>query len=131
MKAIYPMVGGTATTHMYNLKDAQDTDAAFRLTFEGGWTHSATGALPNGTNGKANSHLVPNSDISSINAMSYGYYSRDTSGANALGYDMGSFEAAGHSIILIRFGNRFLYSINQTNYENPGNTTTSGLFGAK
>jgi hypothetical protein len=32
----------------------QDTNAAFRLTFSGGWTHSATGALPNGTNGYSN-----------------------------------------------------------------------------
>jgi hypothetical protein len=48
-KAIYPMVGGTATTHQYNLKDPRDLDAAFRLKFFGGWTHSSTGALPNGS----------------------------------------------------------------------------------
>ena len=48
-KAIYPMVGGTATTHKYNLKDPRDLDAAFRLQFFGGWTHSSTGALPNGS----------------------------------------------------------------------------------
>ena len=47
-KAIYPMVGGTATTHKYNLKDPRDLDAAFRLSFSGGWTHSSNGALPNG-----------------------------------------------------------------------------------
>ena len=49
MKAIYPFVGGTATTHKWNLKDARDLDAAYRLTFAGGWTHSGTGILPNGT----------------------------------------------------------------------------------
>jgi len=49
MKAIYPMVGGTATTHQYNLKDPRNLDAAFRLSFFGGWTHSSTGALPNGS----------------------------------------------------------------------------------
>lgn len=48
MKAIYPFVGGTATTHQYNLKDPRDLDAAFRLKFFGGWTHSSGGALPNG-----------------------------------------------------------------------------------
>ena len=53
MKAIYPFVGGTASTHKYNLKDPQDTDAAFRLVFSGGWTHSSTGAQPNGTNAYA------------------------------------------------------------------------------
>jgi hypothetical protein len=50
MKAIYPFVGGTAASHKFNLKDPRDLDAAFRLVFNGGWTHSSTGALPNGTN---------------------------------------------------------------------------------
>ena len=54
MKAIYPFVGGTATTHKFNLKNPLDTDGAFRLSFSGGWTHSANGALPNGTNAFAN-----------------------------------------------------------------------------
>ena len=31
MKAIYPFVGGTATTHKFNLKDPADINAAFRL----------------------------------------------------------------------------------------------------
>jgi hypothetical protein len=57
MKAIYPFVGGTASTHKWNLKDPRDLDAAFRLVFNGGWTHSSTGALPNGTNGFADTKL--------------------------------------------------------------------------
>jgi hypothetical protein len=56
MKAIYPMVGGTATTHKYNLKDPRDLNAAFRLGFYGGWTHS-NGAKPNGTNAYAETFL--------------------------------------------------------------------------
>jgi hypothetical protein len=65
MKAIYPFVGGTATTHKYNLKDPRDLDAAFRLVFNGGWTHSSNGALPNGTNGYADTKLLPSSVFSS------------------------------------------------------------------
>jgi hypothetical protein len=61
MKAIYPFVGGTASTHKFNLKDPRDLDAAFRLVFSGGWTHSSTGALPNGTNAYANTYFAPNS----------------------------------------------------------------------
>ena len=30
IKAIYPFVGGTATTHKFNLKDPRDLDAAYR-----------------------------------------------------------------------------------------------------
>src|SRR4051794_10744124 len=33
--AIYPFVGGTASTHKFNLKDARDLDAAYRLTYTG------------------------------------------------------------------------------------------------
>ena len=51
MAAIYPFVGGTATTHKYNLKNPADTDAAYRISFSGGWTHSTSaGITPNGTN---------------------------------------------------------------------------------
>lgn len=41
MKAIYPFVGGTASSHRFNLKDPRDLDVAFRLVFNGGWTHSS------------------------------------------------------------------------------------------
>ncbi len=47
-QAIYPIVGGSASSHKYNLKDPRDLDVAFRLAFATGWTHSATGMTPNG-----------------------------------------------------------------------------------
>jgi hypothetical protein len=43
MNAIYPFVGGTATTHKFNLKDPRDVDAAYRIIFNGGWTHDSNG----------------------------------------------------------------------------------------
>lgn len=33
MTAVYPFIGGTASTHKFNLKDPRDLDVAFRLTF--------------------------------------------------------------------------------------------------
>ena len=98
--AIYPMVGGTASTHKYNFLDAQDTDAAFRLTFSGGWTHSSTGALPNGTNGYADTHLSC-SDNMTVNSTHLSFYSRTSAGskANYQIYD-GSFSMA----LAIRYG---------------------------
>lgn len=73
MKAIYPFVGGTATTHKYNLKDPRDLDAAFRLVFNGGWTHSSNGATPNGTNGYADTKLNDNTvlNLSDVHASIY------------------------------------------------------------
>mgnify|MGYP006935503683 CR=1 FL=1 len=78
--AIYPFIGGTATAHKYNLCNPLDTDAAFRLTFAGGWTHSETGALPNGSNAYARTYWIQNTNGSDAIA-NFGMYSRteDTS----------------------------------------------------
>jgi hypothetical protein len=78
MKAIYPFVGGTATTHKFNLKDARDADAAFRLSFFGGITHSSNGVQGNGTNGYANTFISPASQLS-LNSTSVSLYSRTDS----------------------------------------------------
>jgi hypothetical protein len=75
MSAIYPFVGGTSSTHKFNLKNPLDTDAAFRLVFNGGWTHSSTGATPNGTNGYANTFLTPSTSLT-VDSHSLSYYSR-------------------------------------------------------
>jgi hypothetical protein len=70
MKAVYPVVGGTAATHKFNLKDPQDTDAAFRLTFGGTWTHNSNGMVCAAGTGFssvaanwANTHIVPNTHL--------------------------------------------------------------------
>lgn len=65
MKAIYPFCGSTATQQKYNLKDPRDLDAAFRLVFSGGITHSSTGVLFNGINGFANSNINLSTTFSS------------------------------------------------------------------
>jgi hypothetical protein len=73
--AFYPMLGGSAFAHKFNGKNPQDTDAAFRLSFVGGWTHSANGALPNGVNAYANTFLTPSVTLNP-NDHSFGIYSR-------------------------------------------------------
>lgn len=57
MEALYPFVGGTAETHKFNLINPLDTNEAFRLAFNGGWTHDSNGVTPNG--GYANTFLRP------------------------------------------------------------------------
>jgi hypothetical protein len=64
-QAIFPFVGGTATTHKWNLKDPRDLDAAFRLVFAGGVTHSSQGIQGNAVNGYANTFL----NFSTINTL--------------------------------------------------------------
>lgn len=87
MKAIYPFVGGTATSHKFNLKDPRDLDAAFRLAFSGGWTHSSNGALPNGTNAFADTKLNPLSTLT-LYSNHISYYSRTNNNAG-VDFDMG------------------------------------------
>lgn len=109
MSAIYPMVGGTATTHKFNLKNPLDTNAAFRLLFSGGWTHSSNGALPNGTNTFANTFFNPSANASQ-NSHHLSYYSRTNS--NLTEVEIGSANATQGSILEIRTTNITYFRIN-------------------
>jgi hypothetical protein len=64
-----------ASQFKYNLVNPVDSDAAFRLVFNGGWTHSSTGATPNGINGYADTKLNVNSVLNNLNNH-FSYYSR-------------------------------------------------------
>jgi hypothetical protein len=81
-KAIYPIVGGTASSHAVNLK----TPGTFNLTFSTGWTHSSTGMTPNGTSAFANTGLNTSTQLN-VNSHSFGMYSRtnNTTGSQAIG----------------------------------------------
>ena len=88
-KAIWPLVGGSAAAHKWNLKNPADTDPAFRLTFNGSLTHDANGITPGGTTADfANTHFTPDNDFSLANSAAIGYYVRSISGDQQL---MGAF----------------------------------------
>lgn len=141
MKAIYPFVGGTASTHKYNLKDPRDLDAAFRLVFNGGWTHSSTGATPNGTNGYADTKLSPSSVLAQ-NSTHASFYSRtNISTANQI--DFGASAALTKCYAYLNDGGLTYFRINhfttesstsvggssQKNYIfNRTNSTTESVF---
>jgi hypothetical protein len=100
MKAIYPFVGGTAFSHKWNLKNPLDTNAAFRLQFFGGWSHTSQGAQPNGTNGYADTFLVQSSEFANDNNIHLSYYSRTDVLANSL--EIGCYDNVRACQILIR-----------------------------
>ena len=128
MKAIYPMIGGTAALHKWNLKDPRDLDAAFRLVFAGGWTHSSTGALPNGTNGYANTYLDTANNLA-LNSGHLSYYSRTNNTTSAL--DMGSLKSSPDSYSdLVLYYTGLVYSRfnNSAIYDNLSSTSTLGFF---
>ncbi len=70
MKAVYPMVGGTASSHSYNLKNP----AQFQITWSGGITHSSNGVLPNGTNGFGNTNFNPSLNLTTSSAHQSFYF---------------------------------------------------------
>jgi hypothetical protein len=131
LNAIYPFVGGTASTHKFNLKNPVDTNAAFRLNFVGGWTHSSNGALPNGTNAYADTFLDP-STVLPINNLSLSYYSRTQSivqngGSIGQGINGGNF----NSYLTLYYQSEgrkfFLSGVYPTNAAFINNTNTLGL----
>jgi hypothetical protein len=130
MKAIYPFVGGTATTHKWNLKDPRDLDAAYRLAFSGAWTHSSTGALPNGTNAFADSFFIPSTALS-LNSSHLGFYSRTN---NTTGIDDLSAVIVGDTQnmrIIINLTGSLYVDLNSANERVTGaNANSTGFYQA-
>lgn len=123
MKAVYPMVGGTATSMKFNLKDPRDLDAAFRLTWSGGWTYSATGATPNGTNAFADTKLVP-SGLTAQNSLHISAYSRTDIVQNSV--IIGGYDGVVETSLYPRFTGNIIYSaINSNTSASPGSSTSS------
>lgn len=113
MYAVYPIVGGTATTHKFNLKDPRDLDAAFRLVFSGTITHSSSGMVGNGSTGYANTKLTPSSTLS-LNDTHASFYSRTSANDTTAFRDMGATSNSGANNItmLIRFNDNARTQVN-------------------
>ena len=107
--AIYPFIGGNSTSHRFNLKDPRDDDAAYRLTFAGGVTHTNYGVKFNGTSGWANTFL-PNSGITQ-NSIHLGVYSRT---AGNTGFDISGDVSPRTQLILQYTNGNTYYDLNNT-----------------
>ena len=87
----------------YNLVNPVDSDAAFRLVFNGGWTHSSNGATPNGTNGYADTFVNP-----FLHTLGYSQhvsmYSR-TQNTSISGVQLGVLDSASAEIALFQYYN--------------------------
>lgn len=125
MQAIYPLVGGTASTHKWNLKNPLDTDAAFRLVFNGGWTHTSNGIIANGVNAFANSFL--NASVTISNNGSIGIYVRTN--INETAYDFTNIVGGTEQSVISRWStNLFYVNSGSATYPNAANTDSRGLF---
>jgi hypothetical protein len=123
--AIYPMVGGNSTKHSYNFINP----LTFQLSFLGFWTHSANGALPNGTNGYADTFLTPSVTLTTFNAH-LSFYSR-TSALNASRVSIGSTNGSyttSHQLILKFTDGNAIGMINNFIFASTSNATSTGWY---
>jgi len=93
MNVIYPFVGGTAFTNKWNLKNPQDTDAAYRMTFGGTMTFDSNGITGNGTNAFGDTKIKPANIGGGQNNSFFSYYMKNITASN--GTDFGCQNAGG------------------------------------
>jgi hypothetical protein len=82
---LYPVLGGVAASHSIN---GASLSGLYDLTFNGGWTHSALGMQPNGTNGYAQTLFNPILVIGDGNSSHLSVYV-NLQGVGDRIYDMG------------------------------------------
>lgn len=121
--AVYPFIGGTASTHKFNMKDPRDLDAAFRLVFFNSPTHNANGVTWNGTNQYANTFYQPSLNLAGY-SMHMSYYSRlATPSGN---YFMGCFDS-GSIGAEVQYNGGTIYSDMFGNATGRASVASSGL----
>jgi hypothetical protein len=130
MKAIYPIVGGSASTHKWNLKDPRDLNAAFRLSFSTGWTHSINGMTPNGSSAYADTFLTPSTSLS-LNSSHISFYSRTNNTADYSDFGAGGVGSSNTNYlqILSKWSDSKFYGLaNDVDFTANTVTTSTGLF---
>jgi hypothetical protein len=117
MKAVYPFVSdgigaARSSQHKWNLKDPRDLDAAYRLSFAGGWTHDANGVTGNGSTAYADTFLNAKNILGLDNAH-ISIYSRTNS--DGLYCDMGVSYSTFDTNIFAKYTNTFYPRISAVN----------------
>ena len=112
IQAIYPIVGGNAFSHKWNLKDPRDTDDAFRIQYIGAITHTATGITSAG--GYMDTYWNPSEALSPTESIHIGINNYTTSSVG--------------SVHNMEFGNNFNSDISLSpTYGNSGADTRFAL----
>jgi hypothetical protein len=125
MTAIYPFVGGTATTHKYNLKDPRDLDAAFRIVWSGAVTHNSNGVTGDGSTGFGDTKLVPSTSLTS-NDTHLSVYGRSAGLTATNPIDAGAFTGGTSAFFM---GTRLNDKFYSASYNNAGDVAVSNTDG--
>lgn len=123
----YPLVGGTATAHKWNLKDPQDTDAAYRVTWGSVMAHNSLGIIgtSNDQNSYGDTHYNPSAASATGHTIAM-YFNQGLVATPANEYDYGAFISPNDNMISFGFNNQTTMFANwqATSYK----TTTSGTY---
>lgn len=116
MVAIYPMVGGTASAHSYNLKDT----AQYQITWNGTLTHNFDGVKSNGSTGYGATGIIPNS-VLSLDNVHISSYASNVVQENTLDMGVSTNGSQDHRLAYSRsYGGTTFWGANQ----NGWNTAT-------
>jgi hypothetical protein len=121
MYALHLYVGGTSSTHKWNAVNPLDTNAAYRIVWNGGVTHNANGVTGNGTNGYGETYLQPSTNLIQNNTHIAFYSRTNIQNANTpMGIQDGALNAS-LRIVPRNASNQSIYSVN----DNTGSVVSS------
>lgn len=124
MKALYPLVGGVATSHAVNLK----TPGTFNLTFAVGMLHQSSGINGNSTS-TANTNLTPSTALSANLDNTHLSFYCSTNNPSFDIADIGSFGTNSNWTLLEVYQSLLYNLINQNiTTSNFSMTNSTGMF---
>lgn len=115
MKAVYPLVGGTATAHSLNLVNTTQ----YKVSWSGGLTHSSTGVSGSGVNGGGDTGISPSAALLQ-DSTHLSFYCRSNIVGNYL--DMG--QSTGNRNDLYLYASRMFASVNSATVNSVTDTST-------
>jgi hypothetical protein len=138
MRAVYPYATDKSTLSdilgqfKFNFMNAVDTNAAYRLSFNGTSTASSNGWIPNGTNAYANTFFQASSGWTNTNSVSFGVYTRNnTATAAVMGSSENVITIPDASFLYTHLNNNLVYTATTTGAPFSSVSSigaTSGLF---
>lgn len=109
MNVIYPFIGGTATTNKYNLINPADTNAAFRIQFNGAMSHNASGSAGNGSGAYGRTYYAPSANVTLDSEHISVYINTNTTAVSSDTVELGVNQSSNTqaSIMSVKTGGNF------------------------
>jgi len=128
MSAFYPMLGGNSAGCKFNGKNPVDSNAAYRLSFTGGWTFNSSGATSNGTNAYSNTFFYPSGTTLGNQHLSVYLGNNNAPSGSGKAY-IGSSDSNGSYFVIGQDGApEWFYGVSTNGGSSPGGTpSTQGL----